>query len=54
MPRSMLLRQHGTFSEYQRWGVLARPLSKLSMIHAFLRLEKKAGLVGAGSGSGRR
>lgn len=53
VPRSMLLRQHGTFSQYQRWGALARPLSKLSMIHAFLRLEKKAGLAGAGPGSGR-
>lgn len=54
MPRSMLPRQHGTFSQYQRRDALARPLGKLSMIHAFLRLEKKAGLAGAGSGSRRR
>lgn len=34
--------------------LLARPLRKLLMIYKLLGLEKKAGLAGAGSGSGMR
>lgn len=53
MPHSMLLCQHGTLSQYQRWDALAGPLRKLTMTYTLLGLEKSTGLAGVGSGGSR-